>query len=99
VYPPKQEATTISHGPRWIAIAAVCVTGAATLTANGAFLMTIPLILGLIADVVGARRSRWLMWMGAAFLSVTALQMELVMLPELIAELRSHHTSDSKRDR
>jgi hypothetical protein len=86
-----QDPTTISHGPRWIAIATVCVTGAATLTANGAFLMTVPLILGLIADAAGARRGRWLMWMGAAFLSVTILQMELVIFPEFVTELRSSH--------
>jgi hypothetical protein len=89
--PAKQDAITISRSPRWIAIAAVGVTVVATITTPGAFLMTIPLILGLIADALGARRGRWLMWMGAAFLSVTILQMELVIFPEFVAELRSFH--------
>ena len=89
--PAKQGAATIRHGPRWIAVATICVTVVATITTPGAFLMAIPLILGLIADALGARRGRWLMWMGAAFLSVTILQMELEIFPEFVAELRSFH--------
>ena len=77
--------------PTHLAIAAVCVTLVATGTAAGAFLMVIPLALGLVAEALGARRGRWLMWMGAAFLSVTVLQMELVIFPEFIGELRLHH--------
>jgi hypothetical protein len=74
-----------------LAIATVCVTVAATITTTGAFLMAIPLVLGLVAEALGARRGRWLIRMGAAFLSVTILQMELVILPEFVAELRLHH--------
>jgi len=54
--------------------------------------MVIPLVLGLVTEALGARRGRWLMWMGAAFLSVTVLQMELVIFPEFVAELRLHHS-------
>jgi hypothetical protein len=74
-----------------LAIATVCVTVVATITVPGAFLMAIPLVLGLIADVLGACRGRWLMWMGAAFLSVTILQMEFAIFPEFVTELRSFH--------
>lgn len=86
--------TSIDHPmkPTTLAIVTVSVTVAATLTATGAFLMAIPLVLGLIAQTLKARRGRWLMWMGAALLSVTILQMELVILPELITELCLHHT-------
>ena len=31
------------------------------------------------------------MWVGAAFLSATLLQMQILILPEFIAELRSYH--------
>jgi hypothetical protein len=31
------------------------------------------------------------MWVGAAYLSVTLLQMEVVILPEFVTEFRSHH--------
>lgn len=74
----------------WIPIATVCVTAAATAT-NGGFLLTIPLVLGLIAMALEARRGQWLMWMGAAFLTVTILFMEIAILPEGIAEMHSHH--------
>jgi hypothetical protein len=56
------------------------------------FLLTIPLILGVIADFGTPRRGRWLMWLGAGYVSVTLLQMEIVMLSEILAEIRSHHT-------
>ena len=91
--PAKQGAATIRHGPRWIAVATICVTVVATITTPGAFLMAIPLILGLIADALGARRGRWLMWMGAAFLSVTILQMELEIFPEFVSGLFVSFTS------
>ncbi len=74
-----------------LAIATVCVTVAATITAFGAFLFTIPLILGLIADALAARRSQWLMWAGAVYLTATALFMEVAIFPEFVAELRLHH--------
>jgi hypothetical protein len=76
---------------RWLAAATVCVTVAATLTASGGFLLTIPLILGVIADPHSPRRGRWLMWVGAAYLSLTLLQMEVGTLPEFISEARSDH--------
>ena len=54
--------------------------------------LAVPLILGVIADFGSSRRGRWLMWLGAAYVSVTLLQMEIVMLSEILAEVRSHHT-------
>jgi len=75
----------------WLAVATVCVTAAATLTTGGGFLLTIPLALGVIADYCSPRRGRWLMWVGAAFLSVTLLLMQILILPEFLDELRSHH--------
>jgi hypothetical protein len=86
-----QDVTTVRRSPRRIAIGAVCVTVVATITAPGAFVWAIPLILGLIADTFAARRSQWLMWAGAAYLSLTALFMEAAILPEFVAELRVHH--------
>jgi len=70
---------------RWLTTAMVVVTAAATVTTGGGFLLTIPLILGLIAEKWTHRRGRWLVWAGAAYLSVTVLQMEIVILPELVA--------------
>jgi hypothetical protein len=70
---------------RWLTIATIIVTAAATLTTGGGFLLTIPLILGLIAEKWASRRGRWLVWVGATYLSVTVLQMEIVILPELLA--------------
>jgi len=90
--PPEGQTTAIVvDRTRRLAIATVCVTAAATLTTGGGFLLTIPLILGVIADYRSARRGRWLMWVGAAYLSVTLLQMEILILPEFVAELRSYH--------
>lgn len=76
---------------RRLAIATACVTAAATLTTGGGFLLTIPLICGVIAESGSPRRGRWLMWVGAAYLSVTLLPMEIVILPEFITEFRSYH--------
>ncbi|MGB9234985.1 MAG: hypothetical protein WCC04_11265 [Terriglobales bacterium] len=53
--------------------------------------MTIPLVLGVIAESRSPRQGRWLMWVGAAYMSVTLLQMEIRILPEMLAELRSYH--------
>ncbi|MGA8299375.1 MAG: hypothetical protein WCB53_08775 [Terriglobales bacterium] len=76
---------------RWLAVATVSVTAAATLTASGGFLLTIPLALGVIAESHSPRRGRWLMWVGAVYLSATLLQMQIRIVPEFIAELRSYH--------
>jgi hypothetical protein len=67
----------------------MCHSGA-MLTANGGFLLTIPLVLGIIAESGSARRGRWLMWVGAAYLTLTLLQMEILILPEFVAQLRSY---------
>jgi len=82
---------TIRSRIRRLAVVTVCVTAAATLTASGGFLLTIPLVLGVIAESRSPRRGRWLMWVGAAYLSVTLLQMEIRILPEGVRELRSDH--------
>ncbi len=76
----------MSAGLRRLIIATIPVTAAATLTTGGGFLLTIPLILGLITEKWTSRRGRWLLWEGAMYLSATILQMEIVMLPELVAD-------------
>lgn len=76
---------------RWLAIATVCITAAATLTTGGGFLLTAPLILGVIAQQSSPRRGRWLIWAGAAFLSVTLLPMEVLIFSEILTELRTYH--------
>ncbi len=81
----------MSRELRRVAIATVIVTAAATLTVSGAFLLTIPLILGLVAEKWTHCRGRSLMWVGAAYLSVTVLQMEILILPEFITELHTYH--------
>ena len=77
-----QDRETTRSRIRWMAIATICFTAGATLTASGAFLLTIPFVLGVIAELRSPRRGRWLMWVGAAYLSVTLLQMEIRILPE-----------------
>jgi hypothetical protein len=85
-----QNREIIRNRMRRLAIATVCVTAAATLTASVGFLLTIPLLLGVIAESRSPRRGRWLMWVGAAYISATLLQMEIRILPEFVAEFRSH---------
>lgn len=75
---------------RWLAVATIIVTAVATFAVGGEF-FTIPLILGVITEKWTPRRGRWLMWVGAAYLTVTALQMEVVIFPEIIAESRAYH--------
>lgn len=87
--PKLQDSKTIGGGLRILVIATIFATAAATLTASGGFLLTVPLILGLIAEWSAPRRGRWLMWAGAAYLTVTLLQMEVRVLPEFLAEWHS----------
>ncbi len=87
----RRDGEMVGYRIRWLAIATVCFTVAATVTASGGFLLTIPLILGVIAESYSPRRGRWLMWVGAAYLSVTLLQMEIRILPEFVSDLRSAH--------
>lgn len=79
-----QQRRAMGSGTRWLAVATVCVTAAGTL-GTGGLLTTIPLILGVVAEALAPRRGKWLMWLGAAYLSVLVLPMEILLLPEFMA--------------
>lgn len=62
------------HGTRWIAIAAGAFSGAAGSIEYGPLFLLVPsvLILGTIVQPWTARPGRWLMWLGAFFLTLYA---------------------------
>jgi hypothetical protein len=99
--PAGQNTGTIAKSTRWLAVAAGCFTAVTgTISVGGLFFVApILLILGVIVQPYVQRSGKWLMWMGASFLTFMTLPLGIVLLPEYLKTMRldAHYQHDALR--
>jgi len=86
-------ADIVSARVRWLAIAAGCFSASAGFLAFGWLFPLVPafLVLGAVVQPRSPRPGKWLMWLGAFFLSLVVLPIGVEMLFGGIRSLRLHH--------